>query len=252
MTFAGAGDRYERFMGRWSRALAPRFADFAGASAGPVLDVGCGPGPLTAVLAARAGAAAVAAVDPSHAFVAACRARVPGADVRVAPGEALPFDDGAFVAALSQLVLSFVGDADRFVAEQRRVVRAGGTVASCMWKAGGLGLVTPFWAAARALDPDAPDESGMRFRRADELDALWRRAGLREVEVGELAVAQRYAGFDDYWEPFTFGIGPAGSYLAALPPDRRDALRDACRAQLGDPSGEVTLDASVVAVRGRV
>jgi SAM-dependent methyltransferase len=242
MTFEVAGDKYDRYMGRYSRALAPRFVELAGIAAGPVLDVGCGPGALTAELAARLGAAAVAAVDPSEAFVAACRARVPGAAVEVASGEALPFGDGAFAAALSQLVLSFARDPDRFVAENRRVVRAGGVVASCMWEADGLGLVTPFWTAARRLDPAAPDESAMPFRRAGEL---------RDVEVGALEVAATYADFDDYWSPFTFGVGPAGEYLVAQPPARRDALRDACRALLGDPPGGFTLTARAIAVRGR-
>jgi SAM-dependent methyltransferase len=250
VTFEVAGEKYDRYMGRYSRALAPRFVAFAGIREGRVLDVGCGPGALTGALAEVVGAARVAAVDPSQAFVAACRARVPGADVRQAPGEALPFDDATFDAALSQLVLSFVRDADRFVAEQRRVVRAGGVIAACMWEQGRLGVVEAFWAAARAVDPAAPDESGMPFRRVEELDALWRRAGLTDVAHGAIEVSSRYDGFDDYWAPFEHGIGPAGAYLVAQPPARRDELREATRTRLGDPRGPFELGARAIAVRG--
>jgi SAM-dependent methyltransferase len=175
---------------------------------------------------------------------------VPGADVRVAPGETLPFADGAFATALSQLVLSFVQDGARFVAEQRRVVHPGGVIAACMWEAGRLGLVAPFWDTARALDPGAPDESAMPYRRADELEALWRGAGLAEVRIDRIAVDVRYDDFDDYWAPFEYGIGPAGAYLVALPDERRVALRDAVRARLGDPVSGFTRSAVVVAVRG--
>jgi len=125
MTFAVSGDVYERYMGRYSRLLAPCLADFAGIEQpARVLDVGCGPGALTEELAARTGAAAVAAADPSESFVEACRARVPGADVRLAPAEALPWEDGSFEAAPSQLVVNFMRDADAGVREMRRVAVA--------------------------------------------------------------------------------------------------------------------------------
>ena len=153
MTFAVAGDAYDRFIGRYSQALAPRFLDFAGVTKGPVIELGCGPGALTAVLADRFGASSVAAVDPSQPFVDFCRARVPGADVRHASAEALPFTDGTFEAALSQLVLSFVADADRTAAEAARVVRPGGTVAACTFEADGFALVRTFWQAALRFDP---------------------------------------------------------------------------------------------------
>ena len=172
MSFEVAGDKYDRYVGRYSREIAPRFAAFAEIEAGPVLDVGCGPGGLTAALAARFGAANVAAVDPSEAFAAACRARVPGADVRRASGEALPFDDDAFGAALSQLVLTFVRDPDRMAAEMKRVVRPGGAVAACTFEANGVAMLRGFWAAALRFDPGAPDEARMPFRTMPELRGL--------------------------------------------------------------------------------
>lgn len=252
MTFAVAADAYDRFIGRYSRTLAPRFLAFSGAEAGPALDVGCGPGTLAAVLAQRFGAAQVAAVDLSEPFVAACRARVPGADVRVASAEQLPFPDAAFGAALSQLVLSFVRDADRVAAELRRVVRPGGAVAACTFDAHGFELVRTFWDAALALDPDAPDDARIPYRRMPELEALFGRAGFRDVRGGTIDLEAEYADFDDWWSPFSAGIGPAASWLVRQPEDRRAAMRAGCFERLGRPEGPFTQRARVLAIRGTV
>src|SRR3954447_4708040 len=148
-------------MGRYTRTLAPRLADAAGVSGGMrVLDVGCGPGGLTDVLAARVGEQSVAAIDPAPQFVEACGARHPGADVRVGVAEELPWDDGAFDAALSCLVIAFMRDPDRGVAEMARVTRPGGTVAACMWDiaTGGMTMLATFWAAVRTVVPDVAGE----------------------------------------------------------------------------------------------
>jgi SAM-dependent methyltransferase len=252
MTFHVAGDAYDRFIGRYSRVLAPRFLAFAEIEAGPVLDVGCGPGGLTETLAARFGATSVAAVDPSEPFVAACRARVPGADVRAASAEALPFPDRSFGGALSQLVLSFVRDADRAAAELSRVVREGGIAAACTFEAQGFALARRFWDAALRFDPDAPDDARLPFRRMPELDALWRRAGLRDIRAEAIEIEAAYAGFDDFWAPFASGIGPAASYLVSQPEARRAAIRRACFESLGRPAGPFSLPARVLAIRGRV
>jgi len=255
VSFDVAASAYDRFIGRYSRDLAPRFLGFAGVTgpaSAPALDVGCGPGVLTEALAARLGASAVAAVDTSEPFVAACRARVPGADVRLAPAEALPFEADTFGAALAQLVLSFVKDADQVARELARVVRPGGVVAACTFEATGFTMVRAFWAAALALDPTAPDDARLPYRRLPELAALWRRAGLREVVGGELEVEARYAGFDDLWEPFASGIGPAASWYTAQPDERRAALREGVLDRLGRPEGAIALRARVVAVRGVV
>jgi SAM-dependent methyltransferase len=253
MSFEVAAEGYDRFIGRYSRALAPRFADFAGVAAGPVLDVGCGPGALTAELATRLGGAGVAAVDPSESFVAACRERVPGADVRRASGESLPFADGAFAAALSQLVIAFVGDADRVASEMARVVHAGGTIAFCMFDHRGFDLGRAYWQAALRVDPRAsPDDARLPFRRMAELVALCERAGLRDVSTGEILLEAAYSDFDDLWAPFSFGIGPTGAHLKAQAPERRAEIRDACFELLGRPAGPFVLAAKVIAVRGRV
>lgn len=255
MTFAVAAEAYDRFIGRYSREIVPRFLAFAeiqALPAGPVLDVGCGHGSLTAGLAQRLGASGVAAVDPSEPFVAACRERVPGADVRMASADALPFADGTFAAVLSQLVLSFLPDAGRGVAEMARVARPGGTVAACTFEANGFALARTFWDAALRFDPGAPDDARLPFRRTAELVDLWTRAGLRDARTAALDVEADYRDFDDFWSPFAYGIGPAASYLVAQPEERRRAIRDACFEILGRPKGGFSLPARVLAIRGRV
>ena len=218
MSFAVAGDKYDRFMGRYSRELAPRLIEFARVEPGMrALDVGCGPGALTERLAELLGAENVAAADPSEPFVAAVSERAPGVDVRQAAAEELPWEDDSFDAALSQLVVNFMRDADAGLAQMRRVVRPGGIVAACTWSYGeDMEMLRGFWDAARQLDSGAPDEgSTMPYRSAEELADLWSRGGLSEVETDHLRVETSYAGFDDLWEPFTYGVGPAGAYLGA-------------------------------------
>jgi ubiquinone/menaquinone biosynthesis C-methylase UbiE len=252
VAFAVPQEAYDRFMGRYSRELAPRLIEFAGIEPQMrVLDVGCGPGALTEPLAELVGAAKVSAADPSEPFVAACAERVPGADVRRAEAETLPWEDESHDAALAQLVVNFLANAQAGVSEMRRVVRPGGVVAACTWDYGGrMQMLRSFWHAAKSLDPNAPDEATMRYTNAEELDGLWREAGLNGVETGELVVEMSYPDFEDRWEPFTLGVGPAGSYTASLEPGRREALRAELFARLGSPSGPFTLSALAWAVRG--
>jgi SAM-dependent methyltransferase len=252
VTFTVAGDAYDRFMGRYSRELAPKLIDFAGIEPElRVLDVGCGPGALAEALAERVGGERIAAVDPSESFVEACAARVPGADVRRADAEELPWADGEFDAALAQLVVNFMRDAHAGVSEMRRVVRPGGVVAACTWDyGGGMQMLRAFWDSAGSLDPEAPDEVGMRFRTTGELEELWRAVGLSDVQTGELVVETSYSGFDEFWESFTLGVGPAGAYTTSLDPDRQQVLRDDVHARLGTPDGPFTLSALACAVRG--
>ncbi len=252
MTFAVAGEAYDRFMGRYSRELAPRFMEFAGIEPGmSVIDVGCGPGALSERLAEHVGADRVAAVDPSEPFVAACAQRVPGADVRQAGAEDLPWPDKSFDAALSQLVINFLRDAPAGAAEMRRVVRPGGIAAACTWDYGeGMQMLRAFWDVAKALEPDAPDESTMRYRTSEELAELWRGAGFADVQTGSLVVETTYTGFDDFWEPITFGVGPAGAYYKQLGPERQAVLRDQLFDRLGSPAGPFTLSARAGAARG--
>ncbi|HEX7068913.1 MAG TPA: methyltransferase domain-containing protein [Candidatus Limnocylindria bacterium] len=252
MSFNVAADAYDRFMGRYSRHLAPQMADLGDAEAGQrVLDVGCGPGALTSELVARVGAASVAAVDPSPPFVEAARERHPGVDVRQASADALPFDDGAFDAALAQLVVHFMPDPVAGLREMARVTRQGGVVVACVWDhAGGEGPLGAFWNAVRELDPSAPDESELPGARRGHLQQLFEAAGLHDVGETSLDSRVEHPTFEDWWEPFTGGVGPAGAYVAALDDPRRNALRDRCRAILGPAPFVIT--ARAWAARGVV
>lgn len=248
--FNVAADSYDRFMGRYSTLLSPQMADLAGVRAGQrVVDVGCGPGALTAVLVDRVGAGNVAAVDPSEPFVESARARFPGVDVRHAPAEELPFDAAAFDAAVAQLVVHFMSDPAAGLREMRRVTRPGGVVAACVWDhAGGRGPLSLFWEAVRATDPGALDESRLAGARRGHLGELFEEAGLRDVVAGEVVARLEHATFDEWWEPYTGGVGPAGAYVAGLEPDARERLRERCRSLL--PAAPFTLESIAWSARG--
>jgi len=246
MTFEASAEVYDRFVGRYGPTLSREHAAAARVSAGErALDVGCGPGVLTRVLAGVLGAGNVAAVDSSEAFVAACRERVPEADVRLAAAESLPFEDAAFDVVLSQLVVNFLAQPEGGLAEMRRVARPGGRVAAAVWDyAGEMWMLRAFWDAALDLDRDAPDEGRtMRHCGERELATFFERGGLTEVEGGALVASAEYADFDDYWAPFPTGLGPAGAYCASLDPEAQEALRQACFRRLGSPSGPFDLSA---------
>jgi SAM-dependent methyltransferase len=234
MSFAVPAAAYDRFMGRYSAPLAPQLAEFAGISAGQqALDVGCGPGALTAELVLRLGAGAVSAIDPSVSFVAAIEERYPEVAVRRASAEELPFPDGAFDAALAQLVVHFMTDPVAGLREMRRVSRLSGVVAACVWDhAGGRGPLSLFWETAHALDSGAEDESLLAGAREGHLATLFEAAGLHEIEDTALSVSVQLPTFDDWWEPYTLGVGPAGAYVAGLDAAAREQFRDACRERL--------------------
>src|ERR671925_2186809 len=234
-TFRASADAYDRHVGRYGPPLASGLIELAGVNAGMrALDVGCGPGALTAALADRLGPAKVSGADPSEQFAEACRARVPGARIVVAAAESLPFPDDAFDAALSQLVVNFMRDPAAGVREMARVTRPGGVVASCVWDyAGEMTLLRAFWDAAREIEPErgpAADEGvTMRWCGEGELAELWRRAGLRDVRFAPLVVRATYESFEDLWSPFLAGIAPSGAFCSSLSEQRRLALRDSLR-----------------------
>jgi SAM-dependent methyltransferase len=251
MTFNVTADAYDRFMGRFSEPLAARFVELAQVRAGQrALDVGCGPGGLTAQLVDRLGADAVSAVDPSAPFVAAVRARLPGVDARTAPAERLPFPDHSFDLAVAQLVVHFMADPVAGLAEMARVTRPGGLVAACVWDhAGGTGPLATFWRAVHDLDPQVHDESELAGAREGHLAELCHAARLTDVESMSLTVTVRFATLDDWWEPFTLGVGPAGAYVARLDEARRDRLRSRCARLL--PPSPFEIAASAWCVRAR-
>src|SRR5438105_5086551 len=236
-------------MGRYSALLAPQLADLGGVESGQrVLDVGCGPGSLTSELVKRVGAAAVSAVDPSEQLASAARERHPGVDVRLAPAEDLPFADGEFDAALAQLVVHFMADPVRGLAEMARVTRAGGVVSACVWDhAGEQTPLAPFWRAAHEVDPDLEDESELAGAREGHLGELFRQVGLRHVEETVLPIHVDHETFEEWWEPFTLAVGPAGSYFAQLKPEQQRQIEERCRAEMGEP---ITITARAWAARG--
>lgn len=252
-SFEKSGDAYDSFMGRYSRQLAPLFADWVGVRAGQeALDVGCGPGALTEVLVERLGLGAVVACDPSESFVADCRARFPGLDVRPGAGEHLPVADDSCDVVLAQLVMHFVSDPSAVGHEFRRVLRPGGTAAGCTWDfADGMEMLRHFWDAAIGLDPAAPDEATLKFGRPGDFPALFTEAGFDEVAETTLTVTTTYASYDELWSGFLEGIGPAGAYAVRQPPERQEALREALFVQVGSPEGSFELKAVARAGLGR-
>jgi SAM-dependent methyltransferase len=252
MSFAVAAESYDRFMGRYSSPLAPLFAAFAGIEREQrVLDVGCGPGALTTELVRRLGETAVSAVDPSESFVQAVRDRLPGVTAEQASAEQLPFPDGSFDTAMAQLVVHFMADPVAGLAEMARVSRVNGVVAACVWDhAGGHGPLAAFWDAARELDDDVRDESDLAGVREGHLEVLFGAAGLRDIEATALSVSVEHPTFDEWWEPFTLGVGPAGMYTTSLDAGRQSRLRELCRERFVDEPFVVT--ARAWAAKGRV
>jgi SAM-dependent methyltransferase len=252
MSFTVAADAYDRFMGRYSVPLAPQLADFAAvAAAQRVLDVGCGPGALTTELVRRLGPDSVSAVDPSEPFVAAARERHPGVSVQRAAAEELPFGDDEFDAALAQLVVHFMADPAAGLREMARVTRKDGVVAACVWDlAGGAAPLSLFWEAAHELDPAAEDESQLAGAREGHLAELFQQAGLHEIEATALSNTGEHPSFEEWWEPYTLGVGPAGAYAAGLGPEQQAQLRELCREKL--PEAPFTLTFRAWAARGLV
>lgn len=251
MTFDVTADAYALFMGRFSSPLAVQFAALTGARQGQrALDVGCGPGALTAELVARLGAGSVSAVDPSTSFVDAARARFPDVDVRAAAAEDLPYGDDSFDLACAQLVVHFMSDPVAGLAEMRRVTRPGGQVAASVWDHGGAGgPLSTFWRAVHEVDPDAPGESGLAGSREGHLGELCAAAGLRDVVSGSLTVRVPFATFADWWDPFLLGVGPAGAYLSGAGEAVRERVREGCARLLPPSPFEVAATAWTVLAR---
>jgi SAM-dependent methyltransferase len=243
MTFDVAADAYTRFMGRFSEPLAVEFAALLDLREGDrALDVGCGPGALTAVLVDRLGQAAVSATDPSAPFVESVRSRFPLVDCRPGSAEELPFESDVFDACAAQLVVHFMSDPVRGIREMARVTRAGGTVAANVWDfAGGGGPLAPFDAARRSLDVHV-DTLPRQGTLEGDLERMFTEAGLADVRGSVATVEVPFASFEEWWEPFTLGVGPVGEYVDSLAPAGVAELRRACAEWL--PSGGFSTVAS--------
>ena len=242
------GDDYESYMGRWSRLLAPLYARFAGVEEGErILDVGTG----TGALAANLPACEITGIDPSSAFVAHAAKSIRSARFEVGDAQALRFGDASFDRAMTMLVLNFIPDHEKALAEMRRVTRAGGGVSACVWDYGeGMESLRIFWDEVVAFDAAAAPkhERNMKLTRAGQLGELWRKAGLREVREEPIVIDQAFASFADYWDPFLKGIGPGGAYVASLPEGRRSELEKRLRRNC--PDGAFTFQARAWCVRG--
>jgi SAM-dependent methyltransferase len=226
-------DAYERIMGRWSRRLAPLLISFGGLADGDrVLDVGCGTGSLSFTFPEVANVDAVTGIDQADVYVEFARARAgddPRFSFRHADARALPFPEASFDRAFSMLVLQFIPDAERAVAEMCRVVRPGGSVTAAVWDSfGGLPHQRLLWDTAAVLDPSAtrPRSLFRSLNTPDGMATLWCRAGLRDVEQTSLTIRMDFASFDDYWQPFTTGEGGTGEFMASLSDAAREALRE--------------------------
>ena len=248
MSFVVPPEAYARFMGRYAEPLADVFVAFAGVGVGDkVLDVGCGPGALTAHLLSVG--AEVAAIDPSPPFIDAIRVRFPDVDVRRGTAEELPYDTAAFDAALAQLVVHFMTDPVVGLRQMARVTRGGGVVAACVWD-GPTGALAPFWEAVHMIDPEVEDEALSSGARMGHLTELFEAAGLHDVEEDSIAVDVVHPTFEEWWEPYTYGVGPAGDYVQRLDDDGRARLESVARERLG--SGPFTVTATAWAARGTV
>jgi len=235
-------------MGRYAEPLAAVFAAFAGVGAGDnVLDVGCGPGALTAHL--RSVGAEVAAIDPSPPFIEAIRTSFPDVDVRLGTAEELPYDTAVFDAALAQLVVHFMTDPVAGLRQMARVTRRGGVIASCVWD-GPTGALAPFWDAVHVIDPDVEDEALLSGASMGHLTELFETAGVRDVHEGSIAVDVVHPTFEEWWEPYTYGVGPAGDYVQRLEDGARARLESVASERLG--SGPFTVTATAWAARGTV
>jgi SAM-dependent methyltransferase len=252
MSFQVPAQAYGSFMGRFSEPLADEFVEVAHLAEGKrALDVGCGPGALTARLVAIVGESGVSAIDPSEPFVAATRERFPGVDVAVGTAERLPFAVNTFDAAVAQLVVHFMRDPVAGLGEMARVTRPGGVVAAAVWNhASSAGPLSLFWGAVRAVDPQAEGEGDFAGVREGDLAKLFVAAGLENLEESALTVHVPFDSFDQWWEPYTLGVGPAGQYVAGLDDARREALREECRGRV--PQGAFTVDASAWCVAAEI
>jgi SAM-dependent methyltransferase len=197
----------------------------------------------------RSVGAEVAAIDPSPAFVDAVSVSFPDVDVRRGTAEELPYGTAVFDAALAQLVVHFMTDPVAGLRQMARVTRRAGAIAACVWD-GPTGALAPFWDAVHVVDPAVEDESLLSGAHKGHLSELFEAAGLRDVEEDSITVDVVHPTFEEWWEPYTFGVGPAGDYVQGLDDDARARLAGVARERLG--SGPFNVAATAWAARGTV
>lgn len=251
------GDPYERYVGRWSRRVAPLFLDWLNVPTGRRwLDVGCGTGALCTAILDRCAPLSVVGVEPSEGFLGTARERLAGrATFQQGTAAAIPLANASVDAVVSALVLNFVPNPVAAMAEIVRVTARGGTVAAYVWDyAGRMELMRHFWDAAVERDPQAAGlDEGVRFPlcRPEPLEDLFAEAGLNQVATRPIDIGTTFANFDDYWQPFLGGQGPAPAYVMSLDDEARARLRESLRRRLKrEADGSIALVARVWAVRG--
>jgi ubiquinone/menaquinone biosynthesis C-methylase UbiE len=250
------GAAYERLMGRWSRPVGEQFIDWLGLPKElKWLDVGCGNGAFTETMIARCAPAEVMGVDPSEGQLAYARSRPQAkqAEFRVAGAQDLPFADDSYNVATMALVISFVPDPAKGVAEMKRVVRPGGTVAAYMWDLPGNGIPLAALLAAMQSLGVPTNSPNPEISRLESLRNLWEKTGLRDVDTRVIRIPAVYPSFDDFWEANTVDNGPAGKALHAQPPEMQEKVRSRLREMLkADANGRITVESITNAVKGRV
>lgn len=259
-TMFSSGDGYEEMMGRHSKKLAPLFADFAQVQdKGKLLDVGCGTGSLTQVLADRTKDAKIVGIDPSKPFVDHASGRFSNnqrISIDHGSATALPYPGGSFDQSLSLLVLMFIADVDKAISEMKRVTKPDGTVAACVWEKEGMKMGAIFWEVAIKVDPaaKASAEKMAVLYSAGMLSDQWRRNGLTNIVETPIDIQMEYKSFNEYWKPQLAGVGPTGAYMNELSPEHKERLRLALmeRHLEGRPDGPYILPARAFAVRGTV
>jgi SAM-dependent methyltransferase len=250
------GEAYERMMGRWSRLVGETFLAWLDPPKGlRWLDVGCGNGAFTEEIIARCDPATVVAIDPSDEQLVFARTR-PGtkmAKFEVGDAQKLSFDDGTFDAAIMALVLAFLPDPAKAVAEMARVVRPDGWVATYMWDMNRGAPITPVYTAIESLGLTVPFRPNSAALRLEVMNSFWEMAGLEAIETRIICIPVRFANFDDFWDSNTVPVGPQGKVIAGMSRDAREQLRTRLREQLPVASdGHILYEAFANAVRGRV
>lgn len=254
-----AGDNYDAYMGRWSREIAPRFLAWLNLGENlEWLDVGCGTGVLSSAILNQCRPKSLISIDTSPAFLATAREKVQDdrVEFRLGDAQALNLDTASRDIAVSGLVLNFVPDQTRALAEMIRATRKGGTVAFYVWDypGGGLQLLRAFWSAASALDPsteELKEDRRFPYCTADGVVQLAKAAGLVAPDCIAIEIPTLFKNFEDYWHPFTLGAGPAPGYCTSLDPDAQERLKSKLRATLPFArDGSISLKARAWAVRG--
>jgi ubiquinone/menaquinone biosynthesis C-methylase UbiE len=251
------GEAYERMMGRWSRRVGEAFLDWLKLPKGlRWLDVGCGNGAFTEEIIARCAPATVIAIDPSEEQLAFARTRTGAktAKFQIDDAHRLSFGDATFDVAIMALVLAFLPDAAKAVAEMARVVRSGGWVAAYMWDIQNGGApTTPIYTAIESLGSTLPVRPNPAASRLEAMRRFWKMAGLQTIETCIIRIPVTYADFDDFWNSNSVPVGPQGKVIAGMSPGEREQLRARLREQLPPAAdGHIFYESFANAVRGRV